>query len=171
MTALALATFDSEGAFVRARVRAIADERRIVAEWTPFASDALGGQDGTRGIVPTMVVAGVVGTLALFGLEAWSAGVAYRFNAGGRPLLSWPAFVPAVVEVGALIAAVAGVAMLLWRAQLTRLHHPAFDLDEVVAASQGAFVLALACDAGEDANDLLALLAAAGAAHTRMVTA
>lgn len=170
MTALALATFETEGTFVRARLHAIADERRIVGEWTPYASAALSGAAGTRGIVPAMVAAGVLGLAGLFALEWWSTAVVYPFPDGGRPLFSWPAFIPAVVEVGALVAAFAGVIVFGWRARLTRLHHPAFDFDEVLAASQGAFVLAIACDAGADAAALIAALARAGAAHTRVVT-
>jgi len=170
MTALAIAAFDAEGPFLRARTRAIAEERRIVGEWTPYPSEALGGPDGTGGILAAAIVAGLLGAGALFALTAWSAIVAYPFNTGARPLFSWPAFLPAPIEFGALAAAIGGVAMLFRRAGLTRLHHHAFDLDEVADASRGAFVLAVACDAGEDANAALAMLAAAGAAHSRVVT-
>lgn len=171
MTALALATFDGEGPFLRARLRAIAEERRIVGEWTPYASEALAGADGTSGILSATVLAGLGGAAALFALTVWSAVSAYPFDAGGRPLFSWPAFVPAPVEFGALTAAIGGLLLFFRRAGLTRLHHPAFDLDEVAAASQGAFVLAIACDAGADGNALLAMLATAGASHSRLVSA
>ena len=48
MTALVLATFAEEGAYLRARVRLVADGRRIVGEWLPYASDALG--EGAPGV-------------------------------------------------------------------------------------------------------------------------
>lgn len=169
MTALALATFDEEGAFLRARLRALASERRIVGEWTPYPSEALASADGTGGILPATVAAGIAGAAGLFALTSWSAILAYPFNSGARPLFSWPAFLPATVEFGALVAAIGGVALFFRNAGLTRLHHPAFDLDEVAGVSGGSFVLALACDAGEDANEVLAMLAAVGATHSRLV--
>ena len=169
MTALVLASFAEEGAYLRARLRLVADERRIVGEWLPYASDALGQGDGQRHIRLAAVLAGVAGAAALFALETWSA-FAYPFDSGGRPLFSWPAFVPSAVEFGALVAAIGGLAAMFVRARLTRLHAPAFEYEEMRRASQGAFVLAVACDAGEAANALVGLLGAAGAEHTRVVT-
>ena len=169
MTALAIATFAGEGAFLRARTRALAADRRIAGEWLPYAADHLGDGRGQEGIRPVAAIAGVAGALALLALTAWSAIVAYPFDEGGRPAWSWPAFVPAPVEVGALVAAIGGVALLFRNARLTRLHHPAFAWDEVGRAAQDSFVLALACDGGEDANAALALLGTAGATHTRLI--
>lgn len=169
MTALAIATFDEEGPYLRARTRALAAERRIVGEWLPYASEALGQGEGEGGIRPAAIVVGVGGAIGLFALTAWSAILAYPFDEGGRPLWSWPAFIPAPVEFGALAAAIGGFVVLFRNARLTRLHHAAFDFDEVARASQDAFVLAIACDAGEDANGVLALLATAGSSHARLI--
>ncbi len=169
MSAIAIASFDDEGPFLRARLKAIAADYRILGEWMPFAATSLGKGDGEGGILPAVIVAGLVAGAALFALTVWSAVFAYPLNLGGRPLLSWPAFVPAPVEFAALAAAIGGVAMLFRNAGLTRLHHPAFDFAEVAEASQGAFVLAIGCDAGEDANAALALLAGAGASHSRLI--
>ena len=169
MTALAVAEFDAEGAFARARLRAVTEERRIVGEWLPYASDLLGEGEGTRGVRLLTIIAGVAGAAALFALTAWSAILAYPFNTGGRASWSWPAFIPAPVEFGAFVAAVGGAVALFRNARLTRLHHSAFDIEEVARASQDRFVLALACDVGEDANRALALLVAAGATHSRLI--
>lgn len=169
MTALAIGTFDEEGPYLRARTRATAAERRIVGEWLPYASEALGEGEGQRGIRGVAILAGLAGAIGLFALTAWSMMVAYPLNEGGRPLWSWQAFLPAPVEFGALTAAIGGIVVLFRNARLTRLHHSAFDFDEVARASQDAFVLAIACDEGEDANDVLALMAGAGATHSRLV--
>ena len=169
MTALVITEFDGEGPFIRARLRVVAAGRRIVGEWAPFAGDGLGRGEGDRGILAAVIVAGLAGALGLFALTAWSAILAYPFNAGGRPLWSWPAFIPAPVEFGALTAAIGGMVLLFRNARLTRLHHSAFDFAEVARASQDRFVMAVACDAGEDANAVLAMLAGAGATHSRLV--
>ena len=170
MTVLALATFAGEGPYLRARLHLLADERRIVGEWMPYAGETLGEGEGASGVRGAAIGAGVVAGAGLLALTAWSAAVAYPFDAGARPLLSWPAFLPAPVEFGALAAGIGAMVMLFRNAALTRLHHPAFDLDEVAAASRDAFVLAVACDAGEDANAVLATLAATGATHTRLAS-
>src|SRR4051812_3491544 len=112
MTILALATFDDQGAFLQARRAAREAERRIVGEWLPYASDALGAGDGEQGIRPVAIVAGLVGAIALFALSAWSMIAAYPLNEGGRPLWSWQAFIPAPVEFGALAAAIGGMVVL-----------------------------------------------------------
>ncbi|SEM57332.1 quinol:cytochrome c oxidoreductase membrane protein [Sphingomonas gellani] len=169
MTVVAIATFADEGSYLRARVRAVAEERRIVGEWLPYAATSLGAGDGEQGIRAAAIVIGLIGGAALMAVTIWSAVVAYPFDAGGRPVFSWPAFIPAPVEFGALCAGFAGLVMLFRNARLTRLHHAAFDFDEVARAAQDSFVLALACDMGADANGALALMATAGAAHSRLI--
>jgi hypothetical protein len=170
MTALALARFDDEGPYLRARARLLGAGHRVVGEWLPYAADSLGHGDGERGIRLGVVLVGITGTVALLALTAWSAIVAYPFDSGGRPLWSWPAFLPAPIEFGALTAAIGGMILFFRNARLTRLHDAAFDFPEVAEASAGAFVLAVGCDAGEEANAVLALLAETGAVHSRLVT-
>lgn len=171
MTALVLAAFPDEGAFLRARVRLIAAERRVVGEWLPYASDALGDGAGAERIRPVAVAAGIAGALALFALETWSAVWAYPVVEGARPLFSWQAFIPSAAEFGALAAAVGGVIAFFVNGRLTRLHAPAFDFGEIARGTLDAFVLGVACDAGDDVNAVVALLGAVGADQVRVVTA
>ena len=169
MSAVAIARFDAEGPYLRARTRAIADDHRILGEWMPFASKALGSGEGERGILPAVVIGGAVGGLGLFAIESWTAVISYPINSGARALWSWQAFIPAPFEFAALAAGIVGLVMLFVKARLTQLNHPAFDFDEVMHASRDSFVLALGCDAGADANAALALMAEAGATHTRLI--
>ncbi len=171
MTALALACFDDEAPYLRARTRLVADERRIVGEWLPYAAPSLGEGIGQQGLRAVIIAIGLLGAIGLFALTVWTAVWAYPFDTGARPLFSWPAFIPAPVEFGALAAAIGGLAMLFRNGALTRLHDAAFEIDEVARASQGEFVLAIACDEGPDANAVLATVADAGAIHSRLVTA
>jgi hypothetical protein len=169
MTALAIATFPAEGPFLRARTRAIAEGRRVMGCWGPFVPTSIGEGAGSRHVRLGVILAGLAGGLGLFALQAWSA-FDYPFNSGARPLFAWQTFLLSSVEFGAFVAALGGMAMLFRRGGLTQLNHPAFDVEEVTRASQDSFVLMLACDAGEDANATLALLAEAGATHSRLVT-
>lgn len=170
MSAIAIAAFGDEGAFLRARLRAVTDGRRVLGEWAPYPPAGLAAgpaAEGGGGMLRAVIVAGAIVGAALFAFESWSA-ADYAFNSGGRPLWSWQAFLPSAIELAALGGAVAGMVLFFRRAGLTRLHDSAFDLDEVAMASD-AFVLALGCDRGEDANAALALLAQAGATHSRLV--
>jgi hypothetical protein len=169
MTALALASFEREAAFRDAIARADHAGRRIVGLWSPYPVEiGMIGEDPAAPI-PWIALAGGLGTAILFyAFIWWTATQAYPFNSGGRPLHSWQVFLIAPIEFGALAAGVAGMIAFLVRTRLTRLHDAAFDIDEVERASSDRFVVALACDE-EDGNDVLALLAGAGAVHSRLV--
>lgn len=85
----------------------------------------------------------LVGGLA-YGVQWWSAAVAYPLNTGRRPLNSWPVYLLTMFEVAVLTAAVVGFAVFLLKAGLPRLNHPAFDVQGFERATQDRFFLALA---------------------------
>jgi len=95
------------------------------------------------------VLGGAVGGALLgYGLQYWVSVYAYPLNIGGRPLHSWPAFVPVTFEVGVLIASVVGVLAMLALNGLPRPHHPLFNTDRFAFASQDRFFLCIS--AGDD---------------------
>lgn len=171
MTALAVASFEAAAPFQAAVARLRAERRAIVGLWSPVPVK-VGDPElrAANGMVPAMAAIGIAAAVALYLLIWWSAVRAYPFDEGGRPLHSWPAFLVAPVEFGALLAGIAGIVGFLVRARLTRLNDGAFDIDEVGDAAGYAFVVAVRCDAGTDANGLLALLAELHAVHSRLVT-
>lgn len=178
MTALALASFAEEARFVGAVARVREQGCPVVGLWSPIpvaGLDQPDGEDGgtafARGIVLVAALAGLAAATALYLLEWLSAVHLYAFASGARSTDSWQAFLVAPIELGALAAGVGGGIMFLRRARLPRLHHPAFDIAEVDAASRDRFVMAIAVDAGEDMGALLALLAEAGAVHSRVAHA
>jgi hypothetical protein len=169
VTALALASFADEAAFRKGVARAEEAGRRIVGLWSPYPVeiDTI-GEDAAAPIAWIAIAGGLAAALLFYVFIWWTATRAYPFNSGGRPLHSWQVFLIAPIEFGALAAGVAGMIAFIVRARLTRLHHPAFDIAEVETASSEHFVMALACDA-EEGGDVLALLAGAGAVHSRLV--
>jgi hypothetical protein len=170
MTALALASFEREAAFRAAVMRAGEDKRRIVGLWSPYPVEI--GEIGEEPAAPIPRIAclcGLGAAILFYAFIWWTATQAYPFDSGGRPLHSWQVFLIAPIELGALAAGIGGMAAFLIRAGMTRLHHPAFDIDEVERASSDHFVIALSCDE-EEGGDVLALLAKAGAVHSRLVT-
>ncbi|HVS50827.1 MAG TPA: DUF3341 domain-containing protein [Opitutaceae bacterium] len=142
-----LAEFAAHEALVGA-LRRLRDERYSHLEvYTPFPSDAidelLPGKSTRIGWL--MLAGGIVGGSGAYFLQ-WFAARDYAYNAGGRPLHSWPAFVPVTFELTVLTAALVGFASLLWLARLPRLDHPVFDAPEFRRASQDRFFLAVRTD-------------------------
>ena len=68
----------------------------------------------------------------------------YPFNAGGRPLNSWPTFMLVPFATGILGASIAGFIRFLLETGLPRLHFPVFAVEGIERASQDRFFLAIA---------------------------
>jgi len=78
--------------------------------------------------LPWMVFAGgVTGCLVGFGMQVWMAHVDYPWNVGGRPTISWPAFIPVTFELTILFSALTTVIGMFALNGLPRPHHPIFN--------------------------------------------
>ena len=89
-------------------------------------------------IARIMLIGGIAGAGGGYFLQ-WFAAHDYPLNVGGRPLNSWPAFVPVTFETTVLVAALAGVGALLWLCGLPRLDHPLFEVPGFGRASQDRY--------------------------------
>lgn len=92
-----------------------------------------------------MLVAGLAGGAGAYFMQ-WFAAHDYAYNVGGRPLHSWPSFVPVTFELTVLTAAIVGVLALLALARLPRLDHPMFGVRDFGRASQDRFFLCVRAD-------------------------
>lgn len=124
---------------------------RKMEAYTPYAvkgvAEALGF---TKTRVPLIVLlGGIAGALTAYGMQWYSAVVDYPVNVGGRPLHSWPAFVPITFELTVLFAAIAGLIGMLWLNGLPKPYHPVFNAPQFKLASQTRFFLCI------EANDPL----------------
>lgn len=97
-----------------------------------------------RSPVPLIVLlGGILGGLAGFGLQYWVSVMEYPVNIGGRPFNSWPSFIPVTFEctiLGAVLAAVAGVFILNG---LPEPYHPVFNVKRFALASRDRYFLCI----------------------------
>lgn len=140
-----LAEFRDGDALLDAARAARADGWPEVEAYAPFAVEGLDEAVGMRGNrVPLLaLLGGIAGGVGTYFLQWYSAVVDYPVNIGGRPLHSWPAFLPATFEITILGAALAaGIGMLALNG-LPRLYHPLFALEEFESATRNRFFLCL----------------------------
>src|SRR5215203_1518895 len=98
--------------------------------------------------VPLFVLlGGIAGLMAGFGLCYWVSVIAYPLNIGGRPFNSWPSFIPVTFEVTILLASLTCVLTLIVLNGLPMPYHPVFNVRRFAErASQDGLFLAIEAD-------------------------
>lgn len=143
-----LAEFASPEQVLAAARRAYQAGYRKMDAYTPYAVDGLAEALGfSRTRVPLIVlIGGIIGGLTAYGMQWYSAAADYPLNVGGRPLHSWPAFIPITFELTVLFAAIAGLIGMLWLNGLPKPYHPVFNAPQFKLASQTRFFLCIEAD-------------------------
>ena len=110
-----MAEFDDPNALVAATRRAFREGYRRMDAFSPFPIEELHEALGARHThLPLIVlIGGVIGCLGGYLLQYWVSTMAYPLNIGGKPLHSWPAFVPVTFECTILVAALSAVLGML----------------------------------------------------------
>jgi hypothetical protein len=113
--------------------------------FSPFPLTDLAHELGVRTtIIPWIAfLAALVGAGLQYGSQYWMNVVDYPLNVGGRPLNSWPAFIPSTLIVAILWAGAATLIGLLVILRLPRLHHPVFAVHDFRRASEDRFFLCI----------------------------
>jgi len=140
-----LAEFPGPTELVEAARRAHEEGYRRVDAYSPFPVDGLAEALGFHrtGMPLVMFLGGLTGAVAGYLMQWWIAAVDYPLNVGGRPLNSWPLFVPVVFEMTVLISALAGVFGLLGLCGLPMPYHPLFNAPRFALASRDRFFLCI----------------------------
>ena len=136
------AEFRDPAALLRA-ARACRRRYSRIEAYAPYAVDGLAEAIGfTRNRVPLLaLLGGIAGGIGAYFLQWYTAVIDYPIDVGGRPLHSWPAFVPATFELTILGAALAVFFGFLALNGLPRLHHPMFDAPAFDLASRDRFFI------------------------------
>jgi hypothetical protein len=140
-----LAEFESPTALVQAaRAAREAGYTRMDA-YSPFPieglSEALGFRKTRMPMV--MLIGGIVGALSGFALQYYCAVISYPINVGGRPLNSWPSWIPVTFEMTVLLSALSGVFGLLALCGLPMPYHPLFHVPRFALATRDHFFLCI----------------------------
>ncbi len=96
---------------------------------------------GWNFVPPIILGGGITGGIGAYVMEYLIAAKLYPINVGGRPLNSWPSFVPIMFELTVLFAACAGFFGLLFLCGFPKPFHPLMQLPDFVRATDDRFFL------------------------------
>lgn len=143
-----LAEFEQGGELVAGAHQAYAAGYRLMNGYTPIPvhglTEAL-GQKPSR--LPLLALAGgILGGITAFSMLYYASVISYPINIGGRPLNSWPQFMPVVFELTVLGASFAAFFGSMILNGLPQPYHPLFNVPNFKLASQNRFFLSIETD-------------------------
>lgn len=140
-----LAEFEQGEALIAAVHKAYAAGYRQMNGYTPFPLDGLFEALGRRpSRLPLLTLAGgIVGGCAAYFMLYYASVISYPINVGGRPLHSWPAFIPITFELAVLGASFAAFFGMLALNGLPHPYHPLFNVPAFKLASRDRFFLCI----------------------------
>lgn len=112
---------------------------------TPFP---VHGLEKAMGLKPSplpfiVFIGAMTGAAGGFVLQKWVSGSAYKLVISGKPLFSWPAFIPITFELGVICGALSALLGMFALNQLPRLHHPLFNSKRFERASDDRFFISI----------------------------
>jgi len=113
-----------------------------------YTSFPIHGLSDALGLKPTklpfvVLAGGLLGCATGLGMQWFSSVVHYPLNVGGRPLASWPSFIPITFELTVLFAALFAVLGMLGLNGLPMPYHPVFNAPRFAFASRDRFFLCI----------------------------
>ena len=140
-----IAEFENPTDAVAATRRAYEEGYRRMDAYSPYPVEALSEAVGhERNWLPLIVlVGGIVCLVGGYGLQYYLSVIDYPLNVGGKPLHSWPAFIPITFETTVLGAALAAIFGMLALNGLPEPYHPVFNAPNFALATRDRFFLVI----------------------------
>jgi hypothetical protein len=140
-----MAEFEGPTDLLDAAQRTYNEGYRRLDAYSPFPVQGLAEAIGfQRTRLPLIVLlGGIAGGLGGYFLQYWTSTIDYPLNIGGRPLHSWPSFIPVTFELTVLVAALAAVLGMLALNGLPMPHHPVFNVPAFELATRNHFFLCI----------------------------
>jgi len=140
-----MAEFEDVGQLIEAARRTREAGYRQYDAYTPIPSEELAevmhAHDNRLSWL--VLVGGILGLVGGYGLQYWTSVIDYPLNIGGRPLHSWPAFIPPAFETTILGAALFCVLGMLALNGLPMPYHPVFNVPRFALSSRDRFFLCI----------------------------
>jgi len=143
-----MAEFAEHEELLEAARRAYSDGYRRMDAYSPFPVEGLAEALGHEGsAIPLFTLAGgIIGGLGAYFMEWISMAKLYPINVGGRPMNSWPNFIPVTFELTVLIASFSAFVGVFLLCRLPHPHHPVFNAADFDRASNDRFFLCIEAD-------------------------
>ena len=140
-----MAEYETPTALVEAATKARLTGYRKMDAYSPIPIEELDEALGLRRTrLPLLVLlGGIAAGIGGFSLETWASAVAYPMNVGGRPLVSWPQFIPVTFETTVLGAALTAFFGMWALNKLPQPYHPVFNVAAFARASTDRFFLVI----------------------------
>lgn len=144
-----MAEFETAEELLEAARKTYAAGYRRIDAYSPFPIEELAEAIGMHRtyLSNIVLIGGILGAAAGFLMQWYASVIHYPLNVGGRPLNSWPAFIPITFELTILFAAIAAVLGMFALNDLPQPYHPVFNVARFNQASRNSFFLTI------EAND------------------
>ncbi|MGH9897758.1 MAG: DUF3341 domain-containing protein [Pyrinomonadaceae bacterium] len=140
-----LAEFNNPTALVQAAERAHRAGYRKLDAYSPYPIEELSEALHLRRSKVALIVlsGGLLGAASGLFMQYYASVLSYPLNIGGRPLASFPSFIPITFEMTVLLASLIGAAGMLFLNGLPQPYHPVFNVERFLRASQDSFFLCI----------------------------
>jgi hypothetical protein len=136
-----MAEFDNPSDAVAAARRVHEEGYRKIDAFSPYPVEELSEAiDAHKTYMPHVVlIGGILGGLTGYLMQYYLSVHYYAINVGGKPLHSWPAFIPITFEMTVLGAGLFAVFGMLAMNGLPEPYHPVFNAPNFALASRDRF--------------------------------
>ena len=153
-----VASFTSE-----AELRHALPSLRDLGPVETYTPQALEDQQQSPILPMIVLIFGIIGVSAGFGMQVYANSIGYPVDIGGRPEFSWPAFVPIAFEIGVLTAILAGFIGYFVINQLPHLYDPVDEAMLMRNATRDRWCVSVRTETPDRALHLLRSLSAEAA--------